>query len=180
MIQFDGSINSQTLENGLDRLQAGLGDFSPSMGMIAEDFRQMVAEQFASAGEAGGTPWAALAASTVRRKRGGGGILEGSGALELSLTEPGSPGHQEAIDALSLAIGTDLPYAMFHQAGAGWGLGQATPPPPPRHGHGVPMRPILVLTSDRVQGWAGFIMEQIQAAGRALGATQLGGANAGL
>jgi phage gpG-like protein len=178
MIQFDGSINSQTLENGLGRLQARLGDFSPSMGMIAEDFRQMAAEQFASAGAAGGTPWAPLAASTLRRKRGGGGILEGSGALELSLTDPGSPDHQEAIDNLSLAIGTDLPYAMFHQTGAGWGLGQATPPPPPRRGHGVPMRPLLVLTPDRQERWVGFVFSEIQAEMRTLGAAELGGRNA--
>ena len=162
MIQPGGSINSQTLENSLKLLQAQLGDLSPSMGLIAEDFRQMVADQFASAGADGGTHWAALAPSTLKRKRGGGGILQASGALLASLTDQESPDHVEAIGNLSLAIGTDLPYSTFQQTGAGWGFGEASLPPAPRHGHGVPMRPLLVLTADRQDRWVGFVARQIQ------------------
>ncbi len=174
MIAFDGLINSQAAENSLDLLQAQLGDLSPSMGLIAEDFRQMVAEQFASAGAAGGTPWAALAPSTLKRKRGGAGILQASGALLDSLTDPESPDHVEMIGNQSLAIGTDLPYANFQQTGAGWGFGEASLPPAPRHGPGVPMRPLLVLTADREDKWVGFVARQIQSQLTSLGVTELG------
>jgi len=162
MIWLGGSINSAAIENSLSVLQAQLGDFSPSMALMAEDFRQMVAEQFASGGVAGGTPWAALAPSTLKRKRGGGGILQNTGALLDSLIDPEAPEHVEAIDNLSLAVGTELPYATFHQTGAGWGFGQPSPPPGPRHGHGVPMRPLLVLTADRQDKWVGFVARQIK------------------
>jgi phage gpG-like protein len=163
MIALNGSINSEAAENSLNVLQAQLSDLSPSMGLIAADIREMEAEQFASAGASGGTPWAALASSTVKRKRGGGGILVESGALLNSLTDPESPDHVEAIDKLSLEIGTDLPYARFQQTGAGWGFGEGTLPPAPRHGHGVPMRPLLVLTADHENKWIGFVMQQITA-----------------
>lgn len=162
MIAFNGSINSDEAENSLKLLQAQLGDLSPAMELISEDIREMEAEQFASSGATGGTPWAALAPSTVQRKHGAGGILVASGALRDSLTEPDAPDHVEAIDNLSLEIGTSLPYAMFQQMGTGWGFGEALPPPAPRRGHGVPMRPLLVLTADHENKWMGFVMQQIK------------------
>jgi phage gpG-like protein len=156
-------------------LQAQLSDLSPAMTMIAGDFRQMVADQFASAGLAGGTPWAALAPSTLKRKRSGGGILQNTGALLDSLTDPESADHVETIDQQSLTFGTDLAYAMFHQTGAGWGFGETTLPPAPRHGRGVPMRPLLVLTEDSQDRWVGFVAQQLQSPSPALGLAELGG-----
>jgi phage gpG-like protein len=161
MIALNGSINSEAAENSLNVLQAQLSDLSPAMELIAADIREMEAGQFASAGASGGTLWAALAPSTVKRKRGGGGILVESGALLDSLTDSESPDHVEAIEKLSLEIGTDLTYARFQQTGAGWGFGEALPPPAPRRGHGVPMRPLLVLTADRQDRWVGFVAQQI-------------------
>jgi phage gpG-like protein len=175
MMQFDGSINSQGVEKGLENFAALLGDFSGPLASIADDFRQMVAEQFATRGESGGTPWADLAPSTRRRKKSGAGILSNTGALFNSLVDPDAPGHVEAGDNLSLEIGTDLPYAMFHQTGAGWGIGQTSLPPAPRHSHGVPMRPILLLTADHQERWVGFVLQQIQAKASALGVAELGG-----
>lgn len=174
MIAINGSINSKSAENSLNNLQAQLGDLSPAMRMIAEDLREMEAEQFSSAGVAGGTPWAPLASSTVKRKRGQGGILVASGALRDSLTDSESPDHVEAIDKLSLEFGTRLPYAGFQQTGAGWGFGQASLPPAPRHGHGVPMRPLLVLTADRQDRWVGFVAKQIQSRSSVLSGKELG------
>ncbi|TAM79178.1 MAG: hypothetical protein EPN47_19410 [Acidobacteria bacterium] len=162
MIAFDGSINSQAVDDSLNLLQAQLSDLSPAMELIAEDIREMEAAQFASAGAGGGTPWAALAPSTVKRKHGAGGILVASGALLDSLTDPASPDHVEAIDKLSLEIGTSLPYATFQQTGAGWGFGEGLMPPAPRRGHGVPMRPLLVMTADRQDRWVGFVTQQIE------------------
>lgn len=175
MIQFEGSINSQSVLEALGNFEASLGDFSGAFGSISDDFGGMVREQFATQGEAGGTPWAGLAPATLRRKKGGGGILDGTGALLDSLADPQSPDHVASRDKLSLTLGTDLPYAMFQQTGAGWGLGQTSLPPGPRHGHGVPMRPLPVLTSDYRDRWVGFVLQQIQANVRTLGAPELGG-----
>jgi len=174
MIAISGSINSQAAENSLSVLQAQLSDLSPAMGLIAEDMREMEAEQFSSAGAGGGTPWAALAPSTVKRKRGGGGILVASGALLDSLTDPGSPEHVEAIDRLSLEFGTSLSYAGFQQTGAGWGFGEGSLPPAPRRGHGVPMRPLLVLAPDHENRWIGFVIQQIESQSPLLSVTELG------
>ena len=162
MIRFEGITKSDAVESGLNVLQAQLSDLSPAMAMIAEDARQMAADQFASAGAAAGTPWAPLAPSTLKHKRGGGGILQDTGALFDSLTDPESANHVEAIDSHSLAIGTDLPYAMYQQSGAGWGFGVTLPPPGPHCGHGVPMRPLLVLAADREDRWVGFVLQQLQ------------------
>ncbi len=173
MIAINGSINSTAVGDSLDLLQAQLSDLSPSMRMIAEDVREMEAEQFSSAGASGGTPWAPLAPSTVKRKRGTGGILVASGALRDSLTDSESPEHVEAIGKLSLEIGTDLPYARFQQTGAGWGFGEGSLPPAPRRGRGVPMRPLLVLTADHENRWVEFVAQQIQSpflSGKELGA----------
>jgi len=173
MIALNGSINSEAAANSLKVLQAQLGDLSPAMELIAEDLCQMEAEQFSSAGAAGGTPWAALAPSTVKRKHGAGGILVASGALRDSLTDPESPNHVEVIDKLSLDFGSSLPYAGFQQTGAGWGFGEGTLPPAPRRGHGVPMRPLLVLKADREDKWVGFVAEQIQSSAPVLSAKTL-------
>ena len=175
MMRLEGSTNSPDVEKALENFQASLSDVSGALGSVADDFRRMVAGQFASQGESGGTPWADLAPSTRRRKAGGGSVLYNTGALFNALVDPDAPGHVEAGDKLSLEIGTDLPYAMFHQLGAGWGRGRATPPPAPRHGRGVPMRTILVLTSDRQERWAGFVLQQIQSEAQALGLISLGG-----
>jgi len=174
MLQLDGSTNSQDVQNGLASFEASLGDYSGALASIAEDFRQMVAEQFATQGESGGTPWADLAPSTQRRKKGGGSILQNTGALLQSLTDAGSPDHVQAGDNLSLTMGTDLPYAVFQQKGAGWGLGETSLPPAPRHGPGVPMRPLLVLTADAQDRWVGFVAQQIQSQSSLLSVGELG------
>ena len=173
MIQLGGSVNSDDVQRGLENFQASLGDFSPAFASIADDFGGMIAEQFATQGESGGTPWADLAPSTLRRKKGEGCILNSTGALYQSLVDPLAPDHLAVEDKLSLSVGTDLSYAMFHQEGAGWGLGDTSLPPAPRHGHGVPMRPLLVLTSDYQERWMGFVLQQIQTQTRLLGAGEL-------
>ena len=174
MIACNSYINSQAVEDSLSVLQTQLSDLSPAMGLIAEEIREMEAEQFASAGASGGTPWAALAPSTLKRKHDAGGILVDTGALLGSLTDRESPDHVETIDKLSLEIGTDLPYARFQQTGAGWGFGEGSLPPAPRRGHGVPMRPLLVLTADREDKWVGFVAQRIESQSPSLSVKELG------
>lgn len=188
---FEGSVNSADLERALDNFQASLADNSEALAAVADDLRQMIAEQFASEGAAGGTPWAPLAPSTLRHSgRARGGILCVTGALRGSLTDPGSPGHVEQLDEQSLLFGSDLPYAIYHQTGTGIGFGQtdvARPlqssassrtrkgrkAPGPGRGHTLPMRPLIVVTDARAESWAEIIRAGIEQKALALGTKEL-------
>jgi len=59
MIQFSYDINSDQVERALAGFQGALADNAPALREIADDFREMIAQQFASEGQAEGTPWAA-------------------------------------------------------------------------------------------------------------------------
>ena len=125
MIVLSATSNFEQVDRGLARYQASLEDHSPALLAIADDLREMIAEQFATEGAAGGTPWAPLAPSTLRGHHARrGGILNLTGALLGSLTEKGAPGHVEDSDGRELVFGTELPYATFHQTGTGIGFGQ--------------------------------------------------------
>ena len=175
MLDLTFSYNPAPLDRVLGDFQASLADYSPALRLIADDFREMVSEQFASEGRAGGTPWAGLAPSTARRKRGGSSLLVSSGALLRSFSDSGAPGHLEEIDGQSLTIGSSLPYALFHQTGAGWGFGRDESPMTPRQGRGMPMRPIIVVSSERSDLWTEILREYLEEKVPVLGAKELGG-----
>jgi phage gpG-like protein len=99
------------------RLREGLSD--DQVSRIAMATRASFQAQFQSAGAYGGTPWAMLAESTLRKKRGRSAqILVDTEALIDSLTVPGAP-HSivQRIGPWDVEVGTDLPYAALHQAG---------------------------------------------------------------
>ncbi|MFB3921597.1 MAG: phage virion morphogenesis protein [Terriglobia bacterium] len=186
MIKFTYADNSEEVSKALESFQAALADNTPALREIAGDFREMIAEQFASEGRAGGTPW------TARNTSGGADIASGrgrtmsakrkpqtwrrsamsappsgrgntspllvrTGALRDSLTRTGA-GHIEEMDEGSLILGTRVPYAMFHQLGT----------------RRMPARPIIVLTGERAQRWSGFVRNVIEQKSL-LGANELGG-----
>lgn len=100
-----------------NRLRAGLSD--DEISKIAMATRASFMAQFQSAGAYGGTPWAPLAESTLRKRRGSSAqILVDTGTLIDSLTVPGAP-HQivERVGAWEVEVGTDLFYAALHQSG---------------------------------------------------------------
>lgn len=127
------NLNAKPVLDGLDAFAASIADVAPALQTVADDFREMIEEQFATQGSAGGTPWAPLAPSTLRRRRGGLTILESTGALRGSLTDAGAFGHVEAFDGFtasgpSLNLGSELPFAIFHQTGTGIGFGETEVP----------------------------------------------------
>ncbi len=160
MLDLTCRVNLQALDRSLEAFQASLADLSPALRDIADDFREMVAEQFATQGRAGGTPWAELAPSTLRRRRGA-GILYSTGALLRSLIEPGAHAHVEEISGDSLTLGSSLPYALFHQTGAGRGFGQPFLSPPARRGD-LPMRPLVVLSGERSEAWVEIVRRHLE------------------
>ena len=166
MITFTYTDNSDEVTKSLAAFQATLADNAPALGEIADDFRAMVAEQFASEGRAGGTPWAARhhpsVPSSMRRgsaKRGvasASPLLVRSGELRDSLIGSGA-GRVEEIDARSLTLGTSVPYAMLHQLGTRF----------------MPARPVIVLSDARTQRWTEFVRRAIEEKAALLGAEQL-------
>lgn len=162
MFDLTCRTNSEALDQSLESFQASLADLSPALREIADDFREMVAEQFATQGRAGGTPWAELASSTLRRRRGAGaGILYLTGALFRSLVEPGARAHVEEIGGASLTLGSSLPYALFHQTGAGRGFGQTALGAPGRRGD-LPMRPLIVISGERSDAWVEIVRQHLE------------------
>ncbi len=157
---FEGSVNSENVDRALSNFQDSLADNSDSLAAVADDLRQMMAEQFATEGAAGGTPWAPLATSTLRKsRRTRSGILNLTGALLGSLTDPGAPGHVEQIDSAQLLFGSGLPYAGFHQTGT----------------RRMPARPIVVLTGDATARWLEIVRNSIEGKVALLGTWELGG-----
>jgi phage gpG-like protein len=182
MNAFQFSINSDAFNRALENFQASLADSSPALTAVADDLREMIAEQFATEGEAGGTPWAPLDDSTLGKKREG-GILNVTGALLGSLTDAGAPGHVEEVDGQQLIFGSALPYATFHQTGAGLGLGQlqlggvtrkSKRSAGPGRGRALPMRPLVVINDERAASWVGIFRQRIEGANPVLGARALG------
>jgi phage gpG-like protein len=166
MITFTYSDNSEAVEKSLAGFQAALADEASALGEVADDFREMVAEQFATEGRAGGTPWAPVAP----RSRRGTGVppvntrrmrvpLVRTGALRDSLTRKGAAGSMEDTDGQTLSIGSRLPYAIFHQFGT----------------RQMPARPLIVLSDARSAKWAEFVRRAIEEKTHLLGAKELGG-----
>ena len=101
------------LEGWAERIAAVGGVFDA----IRADFHAVEARRFADEGPG----WAPLAPSTVleRQRLGYGGehpILHRTGLLSGSLTSDG-PGSVTRVDPDVLFIGTDVPYAHWHQTG---------------------------------------------------------------
>jgi phage gpG-like protein len=175
MVQFTFDINSEAVDQRLEAFESSLDDNAGALRLVADDFREMVAEQFASQGAAGGTPWAALAPSTLRRRGAGSGPLNSTGALMASLIDAGSAGHVEVSDGKTLTIGSELSYAMFHQTGTGRGLGQTNIATGRGLGRGMPMRPVLVLPEGRIQNWMNYFGQELGQRVALLGQNELGG-----
>lgn len=186
MMTLQGSVDWKNADHALENFEASLADNSEALAAVADDLREMIAEQFATEGRAGGTPWAPLAPSTLRRsRRPRSGILVSTGALLGSLRDLGAPGHVEEMSGQTLLFGSRLPYAIFHQTGTGSGFGKLQSParsstrkgsPLPKgtgRGRALPMRPMIVMTEARAEHWVDIVRSQIEAKALALGAKEL-------
>lgn len=178
-MQFTFDLNSEPADQALESFESSLADNSAALQLIADDFREMIAEQFASEGAAGGTPWAALAPSTLRRRRAGSAPLNSTGALLASLIDAGSGGHIEEADGQTLTIGSGLPYAGYQQTGTGRGFGQVDIASGRGQGRGLPMRPILMLADDRTQSWVNYFGQGLEQKAFVLGGNEMGGLTKG-
>jgi phage gpG-like protein len=166
MITFAYSDNSEAVEKSLAGFQAALADESSALGEVADDFGEMVAEQFASEGRAQGTPWAprklpsSLSRGGAKRRvvrASTAPLLVRTGVLRDSLTRRGAAGHVEEMDQQTLSVGSRLPYAIFHQLGT----------------RRMSARPLIVLSDTRSARWSEFVRNAIEEKTALLGAKEL-------
>lgn len=123
-------IHIEGLNEALEHIQSlgtRLRDLRPAWDALHPLFLQHRAAAFQTQGASQGAAWPALKPSTMRRRKGGRGVLQVSDRLKQSLTVATHPEHiwmvgQDGI----LAAGTRVPYARFHQAG-----GRRMPARPP-------------------------------------------------
>jgi phage virion morphogenesis protein len=107
---FSISINDKALRITLSNLNERLQNFSPMLRIVGNVMRGSFERTFRDQGSPAGS-WAPLAASTLKRGKGGSGrkILIQSGRLKNSIT------YQE--DGNTLRMGSNLVYSAIHQFG---------------------------------------------------------------
>jgi len=106
------------IDRTLARFAENIGDARPVWEVLAERFAKAEARQFASQGTYGGNKWRALSPGYAAWKSHhypGKPILELTGALKRDLTQ--RPFGVEVLEPGSMAVGTDIEYAAYHQAG---------------------------------------------------------------
>jgi phage gpG-like protein len=107
------------MDRGISRFADGLADYAPLWPIIEGDFYSLEERQFATTGAEGGDAWQDLSAAYEAWKTvhyPGKPILERSGALVRSLTDPNDPQTVRIEERKTLTLGTRVPYAIYHQS----------------------------------------------------------------
>ena len=121
MFRFRMEIAGQAqLDRGIARFADGVADYRPIWPVIADDFYASVAEQFKTVGEAGGDRWKELTPAYAKYKEAafpGQPILQRTGSLASSLTNPKDSNAVYIEARKTLTLGSRLSYAVFHQTG---------------------------------------------------------------
>lgn len=105
--------------NGLDALRDRLDEIGerarnlePVLSVAAEDLKTLVDDSFEGSRSPAGVRWQPLAPATVKKRRQGSSKpLVDTGNLRNSINASSGPGR--------LSVGTNVPYAGFHQFGTG-------------------------------------------------------------
>lgn len=107
------------MARAFSRFGENVKDLSPVWQVLADDFLKVERDQFVSEGQSGSGGWVPLSpgyAAWKAKHAPGRPLLVQSGKLRQSLTERGGE-HIEEIRADSLRLGTEVPYAIYHQKG---------------------------------------------------------------
>lgn len=116
VIEFPGNT-ADLISKQLGRMAARVANPIPAFQQIAARFALIMKEQFDSEGGRA-HKWAPLSPGYAAQKElryPGKPILQASGALMRSLTH--EPFGVEGATATEMVLGTDIPYAIFHQLG---------------------------------------------------------------
>ena len=153
-------LNDKALRIALKAFMAKLGP-EPLLNVAANVMRSSIERTFREQGSPAGS-WPKLAASTLKRGKGGAGrkILIQSGRLKNSITYQ--------VTGSTLVIGTNLVYAGIQQTG-----GEAGRRPPFKKKNGrrpfIPARPFLVFRPDDEQKIAAALERYMDAAAQQSG-----------
>ena len=121
MFRFRLEIAGQVqMDRGIARFSAGVADYRPIWPVIEDEFYAQEKDQFATEGREGGAHWQELSpvyAGWKAMHYPGRPILERTGSLVDSLTNPNSPHGVRIEERKTLTLGSRLPYAIYHQTG---------------------------------------------------------------
>ena len=109
------------MDRGIARFTEGIADYRPIWSVIEADFYAQVARQFQSEGTAGGEGWKELSKDYGEWKEAhfpGKPILQRTGDLIDSLTNPNSVNGVRVEERKTLTLGSTLAYALYHQTGS--------------------------------------------------------------
>lgn len=107
------------MDRGIARFADGVSDYRPIWPVIEDDFYALEKDQFKSEGAEGGERWKALSPAYGAWKEAkfpGKPILQRSGDLVKSLTSPNDPNGVRIEEREVLTLGTQVPYAIYHQS----------------------------------------------------------------
>jgi len=146
MLRFTIDISGDVqLDRAITRFSEGVSDYRPIWPLIYGEFQAEVKGQFETEGAQGGAAWAPLSGAYSAwkvRTYPGKPILERTGDLKRSLTERDAPGAVFRPEPRQLTMGSDVPYAVYHQKGTGK----------------MPARPEIELT----EKWKREVMRNLQ------------------
>ncbi len=102
----------------LEAITARIRDLSPVLTVAAQDTKTLISDSFRESRSPGGRLWKGLEPSTIKRRRQGPNtrarkatILIDTGVLKNSI--------YSTSDKSGLTMGTNVPYAVYHQFGNG-------------------------------------------------------------
>lgn len=107
------------MDRGIARFADGVADYRPIWPVIEDDFYALEKRQFESEGVSGGERWQELSADYAGWKEThypGKPILERTGDLVHSLTNPHDPNAVCVEERKMLTLGSRVPYAIYHQS----------------------------------------------------------------
>jgi len=107
------------MDRGIARFADGVTDYRPIWAMVEDDFYALEKRQFESEGAEGGDSWQPLSPAYAEWKEAhypGMPILERTGNLQQSLTNPADPDAVCIEERKALTVGTRVPYAIYHQS----------------------------------------------------------------
>lgn len=112
------TLGEAQIDRTLLRFADNIGDATPVWEVLADRFAKLETRQFKTEGAYGSGGWAALSPNYAAWKSHhypGKPILQRTGALMRDLTQ--RPFGVEHITPGAMAVGTDLSYGKYHQAG---------------------------------------------------------------
>jgi phage gpG-like protein len=133
------------MDRGIARFADGVADYRPIWPVIEDEFYAQEKDQFRTEGEEGGDKWAELSPEYAGWKAAhfpDKPILERTGDLVESLTNPNSVNGVRREERKTLTLGTLLPYALYHQQGT----------------ENMPARPELIFP----ESWKRTVMHHVQ------------------